>query len=82
MIDAKTARENAEKRNNEISTLHGKWFLKRAETAIEAAAERGRTWATFDADDLYVEGWQNGVDKLIELGYTVTDDVGRITVRW
>ena len=82
MLSAKDARTKSEERLSDISALHASWFIKRAEIAIEGAIDRGRCWAAFDADDLLVDGWLLGKAQLEELGYTVTDDVGHIHVKW
>lgn len=82
MIEAKAAHERSKERQEEIVTQHLKWFMVRAELAIEKAISNGRDSVTLDAGDLRVEAIERGLVELEKIGYKTERVMGDITIYW
>ena len=82
MIDAKTALKRSKERQKDIVAQHVKWFMVRAELAIEKAVESGCDHAIVNAVDLRVEGIEQGMAELQKIGYKVDRIIGEVTVSW
>lgn len=82
MIEAKTAHERSKERQEEIVAQHLRWFMVRAELAIEKAISNGRDSVSLDAGDLRIEAIEQGLAELEKIGYKTERVMGDITIYW
>ena len=83
MISVKAARDKTEQKRIELVKQHKNWIMKRAEIDVEAAIERGVSYAIVDAFDLHVEAIAEALTELEGYGYEAFElHPGQIKICW